>query len=210
MKFALAALIGSVSAVALECAPSCCEPACGCSDGYAAGYGGAYGAGASNYAIGSQNAQLSGQERAGAYAKLTSESAGSNTNIGAQNIVIPDKHTVTDQAKVSESATRGSHQEQNCEVAKRTFDINGSICVSEKYNDSSKGQHSACKDGEGASQTRTRTQVQNNACAKADIPSTSGGCGSSSGSFSGAGCGCARPCDSCNTCYWTAWLIQVT
>ena len=189
MKFVLAALIGSASAVALECAPSCgqcyeepscySEPACGC----ASGYGGA--------SIGSQNAKLSGQERSGAYAKLTSESAGSNTNIGAQNIVIPDKHTVTDQAKVSESATRGSHQEQNCEVAKRTFDINGSICVSEKYNDSSKGQHSACKDGEGASQTRTRTQVQNNACAKADIPCTCA---------AGSSCGCARPAVACNEC----------
>ena len=189
MKFVLAALIGSASAVALECAPSCgpcyeeqsCyeQPACGC----ASGYGGA--------SIGSQNAKLSGQERSGAYAKLTSESAGSNTNIGAQNIVIPDKHTVTDQAKVSEYATRGSHQEQNCEVAKRTFDINGSICVSEKYNDSSKGQHSACKDGEGASQTRTRTQVQNNACAKADIPCTCA---------AGSSCGCARPAAICNDC----------
>ena len=191
MKFVLAALIGSVSAVALECAPSCAcdpcyeEPACGCASGYA----GAYGAGGA-YAIGSQNAQLSGQERSGSYAKLTSESAGSNTNIGAQNIVIPDKHTVTDQAKVSESATRGSHQEQNCEVAKRTFDINGSICVSEKYNDSSKGQHSACKDGEGASQTRTRTQVHNNACAKADIPCTCA-----------AGSSCGRPAISSNCCY---------
>jgi len=194
MKFALAALIGSASAVALECAPSCgqcyeepscySEPACGCASGYGGAYGGA--------SIGSQNAKLSGQERSGAYAKLTSESAGSNTNIGAQNIVIPDKHTVTDQAKVSESATRGSHQEQNCEVAKRTFDINGSICVSEKYNDSSKGQHSACKDGEGASQTRTRTQVQNNACAKADIPCTCA---------AGSSCGCARPAVACDCCY---------
>ena len=192
MKFVLAALIGSASAVALECAPSCgcyeapscCEPACGCAGGYLAG-------GAGGYSIGCQSAQLSGQERAGSYAKLTSESAGSNTNIGAQNIVIPDKHTVTDQAKVSESATRGSHQEQNCEVAKRTFDINGSICVSEKYNDSSKGQHSACKDGEGASQTRTRTQVQNNACAKADIPCTCA---------AGSSCGRALPCAcACNS-----------
>lgn len=157
MKFVIAALIGSASAVALECAPQR-DAACFQAEQYGCA-GSAYGAGASGYALGDQNAQLSGQERAGAYAKLTSESAGSNTNIGAQNIVIPDKHTVTDQAKVSESASRGSHQEQNCEVAKRTFDINGSICVSEKYNDSSKGQHSACKDGEGASQTRTRTQV---------------------------------------------------
>lgn len=200
MKFTIAALIGCASAVSLECAPACSPcyeaPACGSScGGYAAGSG--YGS-AGGYAIGSQNAQLSGAERAGAYAKLTSESAGSNTNIGAQNIVIPDKHTVTDQAKVSESATRGSHQEQNCEVAKRTFDINGSICVSEKYNDSSKGQHSACKDGEGASQTRTRTQVQNNACAKADIPATCGAGSGSSGYGAGRGCGCVQACDCCN------------
>ena len=178
MKFVIAAFLGLTQAVSLGCAP-CSEPKiyeCDC-----APCGGAWaaGAGAGAYALGDQNAQLSGAERAGSFAKLTSESAGSNTQIGAQNIVIPDKHTVTDQAKVSESATRGSHQEQNCEVAKRTFDINGSICVSEKYNDSSKGQHSACKDGEGASQTRTRTQVQNNVCAKADIPCTcgAGACG---------------------------------
>jgi hypothetical protein len=178
MKFAIAALIGTVSAVSLNyCGADACaqEADYGCGNGngqqFSAGAGGAY-------SLGAQSAQLSGAERAGGYATLSAESAGSNTNIGAQNIVIPDKHTVTDQAKVSESAARGSHQEQNCEVAKRTFDINGSICVTEKYNDSSKGQHSACKDGEGASQTRTRPQVQNNVCAKADIPST---CGSGAG-----------------------------
>ena len=188
MKFALATFLGVVSAVSLQCQPDCnacyaapCQEdqSCGC---------GQYGQG---YNLGDQNAQLSGQDRAGGYAKLTSESAGSNTNIGAQNIVIPDKHTVTDQAKVSESATSGKHQEQNCEVAKRTFDINGSICVSEKYNDSSKGQHSACKDGEGASQTRTRTQVQNNVCAKADIPCTCA-----------AGSSCRGGCNVC----WNVWL----
>jgi len=126
MKFVIAAFIGMISAVSLECQPNCCqqqEQNCGC---------GQYGAG---YSLGDQNANLACAERSGAYAKLTSESAGSNTNIGAQNIVIPDKHTVTDQAKVSESATRGENEEQNCEVAKRTFDINGSICVTEKYND---------------------------------------------------------------------------
>jgi hypothetical protein len=176
MKFVIAAFIGCVSAVSLECAPTnaCYAPPAEQEQNCACGQ---YGQG---YNLGDQNAILSGADRAGAYAKLTSESAGSNTNIGAQNIVIPDKHTVTDQAKVSESATRGSNQEQNCEVAKRTFDINGSITVSEKYNDSSKGQHSACKDGEGASQTRTRTQVQNNVCAKADIP-----------------CTCAAGCNTC-------------
>ena len=191
MNFVIAALIGCASAVSLECAPA--APAfsgCGCPcDSSCAG---TYGASGSGYSLGAQSASLGGQERAGGYAKLTSESAGSNTQIGAQNIVIPDKHTVTDQAKVSESAMRGSHQEQNCEVAKRTFDIAGSISVSEKYNDSSKGQHSACKDGEGASQTRTRTQVQNNQCAKADIPCT---CGASSSCGRPSACPCA-----CNVC----------
>jgi hypothetical protein len=82
---------------------------------------------------------------------LTSESAGSQTQIGAQNIVIPDKHTVTDQAKVSEACSRGSNQEQNCQVAKRDFTIQGNISVTEKYNDSSKGEHVASKEGSGAS-----------------------------------------------------------
>jgi len=178
MKFTLA-ILGLASAAKLNCAPQCdlcqpCQPqpACGCYDSSALS---AYGAAAA------QSAQLQGQERSGSYATLGSESAGSNTFIGAQQIAIPDKHTVTDQAKVSESSNRGSQQAQNCEVAKRTFDINGSICVTEKYNDSSKGQHSGCKEGSGASQTKSRTQVQN-ACADATIPCT---------------CGSARTCNVC-------------
>jgi hypothetical protein len=121
MKFVIPAFIGSVSAVSLEyvhasACNACNEaPACdqGCG-GYISGYG-------QGYNLGDRNAVLSGADRTGAFAKLTSESAGSNTNIVAQNIVIPDKHTVTDQAKVSESTTRGSHQEQNCEVTKKTY-----------------------------------------------------------------------------------------
>ena len=69
-------------------------------------------------------------------------------------------------------------------MGKRTFDICGQITVTEKYNDSSKGEHCASKEGEGASQSRSRTQTQNNVCARASIPNTA------SGSFS---------C-SCNTC----------
>ena len=73
--------------------------------------------------------------------------------------MIPDKHTVTDQAKVSEAKSRGEKSAQDVEVAKRTFDICGQIIVSEKYNDSSKGEHCASKEGEGASQSRSRTQT---------------------------------------------------
>jgi hypothetical protein len=192
MKFAVIALIGVVSATSLKAAYPCgcnkCEPVCnacdtcGCDgyDGYSrSGYG----------CRGGVDATLPGAERSGAYAKLTAESAGSQTQIGAQQISIPDKCTVTDQAKVSEAQSKGSAQSQKCTVAKRTFDICGSISVEESYNDQSKSQHCAEKDGEGASQSRSRTQVQNNLCARADIPCTcaAGGCG----------CGCKSKCNIC-------------
>jgi hypothetical protein len=142
MNFIIATFLGLVSAKQLSC--GCAQPVAICDSGcgYSTGY-----AGLSN----NLNALLPGQDRAGGYAKLTSESAGSQTQIGAQNIVIPDKHTVTDQAKVSEACSKGSNQEQNCQVAKRDFDINGHISVTEKYNDSSKGEHVASKEGSGAS-----------------------------------------------------------
>ena len=169
-SFVALALLGCAQATRLTSTWGCQpepEPVatCGCA-------GSAAGAARNGFNLGDQNAELPAAERAGSFAKLTSESAGSQTQIGAQNIVIPDKHTVTDQAKVSEAQSRGSKQAQNCEVAKRTFDIQGSISVTEKYNDSSKGEHCASKEGEGASQTRSRTQVQNNLCARADIPCT--------------------------------------
>ena len=88
-SFVLLALLGCAAATKLQ-PQDCGCPAvvvpvspCGCEE-------------ASGIKVGVQNAVLAGQERAGAFAKLTSESAGSQTQIGAQNIVIPDKHTVTD------------------------------------------------------------------------------------------------------------------
>jgi hypothetical protein len=120
----------------------------------------------------SKQALLGAASREGSFAALASETAGSTTNIGAQQIVIPDRHTVTDQTKVSEYCAKGSNNAQSCEIAKRTFDIAGSITVSEKYNDSSKGENAENKDSEGASQTRSRSQVANNLCAKATIPCT--------------------------------------
>jgi len=100
-------------------------------------------------------------------------------------MTIPDKHTVTDQAKVSEDASNGSAQEQTCQVAQRKFTIGGEITVTEKYNDSLKSENASCKQGEGASQTRSRTQVCDNCSGTAQIPVTaqcgaapSCGCGS--------------------------------
>ncbi len=119
-----------------------------------------------------RQAALGAPERAGSYASLSSESAGSNTQIGAQNIVIPDRQTVTDQTRVSEACNRGSNQAQNAEVASRTFDIAGSITVNERYNDSSRGENSGQQEGEGASQTRSRSQVLSNNSAQAQIPCT--------------------------------------
>jgi hypothetical protein len=43
------------------------------------------------------------QANADGYARLSAQSASSNSRIGATQMTIPDKHTVTDQAKVSES-----------------------------------------------------------------------------------------------------------
>ena len=175
MKFAILALIGAASAASLQRYVDCCKPepvcecACPCQDSTFGAYGRA-GCGAAGL-----DATLPGADRAGAYAKLTSESAGSQTQIGAQQIVIPDKHTVTDQAKVSEAQSSGQAQSEKCQVAERTFDISGSITVNESYNDKSKTQHCAQKNGEGASQSRSRTQVQNNLCARADIPCTCAG-----------------------------------
>jgi len=58
---------------------------------------------------------------------------------------------------VSEAQSRGTNSANKQLVAKRTFDISGSISVLEKYNDESKGTHCSSKEGEGASQTRSRT-----------------------------------------------------
>ena len=164
------ALLGFTSAASLkQCLPECppAPPACAPQSLCNLSINSAGGA-----AGGAKYATLGPASRAGSYAALASESAGSSTNIAAQQIVIPDRQTVTDQTKVSESCERGSDQAQSCEVASRTFEIGGSITVKEKYNDSSKGEFSSQKEGEGASQSRSRSQVANNLCAKATIPCT--------------------------------------
>ena len=166
MKYTIAvlALVGSSNAqFCRPCAPICETPLMDCPVVAPCALSGA-----------SANLGSGDYDHQGGFAKLSAESAASQTQIGAQNIIIPDKNTVTDQAKVSECCSKGDTAEQNCEVAKRVFDIAGSICVTEKYNDQSKGQHVASKSGEGASQTRSRTQVENNTSAigAGDIPCT--------------------------------------
>jgi len=128
--------------------------------------------------------RMAGASREGTYGTLGSENAASNTQIGARNIVIPDKNTVTDQAKVSEAVSKGNNKEQTCQVAQRKFTIGGEITVTEKYSDSLKAENVQNKCGEGASQTRSRTQVLNNMpCGASSIPVTA---------QCGAPCSCSR------------------
>ena len=73
MKFVIALLIASVSAVKLQDCGVIVEPEIKVNcDGAKAGFN-----------LGAQNAVLGGPERCGEFAKLTSESAGSQTQIGA-------------------------------------------------------------------------------------------------------------------------------
>jgi hypothetical protein len=53
--------------------------------------------------------------------------------------------------------SKGCSKEQNCQVAQRKFSIAGDITVTEKYNNSLKGEDVSEKCGQGASQTRSRT-----------------------------------------------------
>jgi hypothetical protein len=159
MKFSVfVALLGSASAVTF-CGNAPAAPVCGqqqfsCDD-------------QSNLQLPAYNgnnlkAQLgAGEGCTDGYGKLSSESASSKTTIGASQITIPDKHIVTDQAKVHEEVAKGERQAQTCQVARRKFSISGEITVDEKYNDNLKGDDNSKKCGQGASQTRSRTQVLN-------------------------------------------------
>ena len=90
-SFAIVALLAVTQAIT-------CEPACGCN----AGYGGNQ-----DYRIQSLSKQVN-LPCGGGIGSLVSQQAGSQTQIGAQNIVVPDKKTVTDQAKVSKTKAGSS------------------------------------------------------------------------------------------------------
>jgi len=196
----LIALFGLASAQFDKCgctsAPAPAPAAtCDFAGAYGAGNGAASGAGfAAPRLSGALNAgsRLARSARGAGYGKLSAQSAASNTRIGASNLVIPDKNTITDTAKVSEAVSKGSSKEQTCQVAQRKFTIGGEITVSEQYNDSTKGEHTTCKNGEAASQTRSRTQMLDNVSGQADIPITAQ-CGAAAGP---SGCN-ALPKPSC-------------
>ena len=55
------------------------------------------------------------------------EAAGSTASIRADNLIVPDKKTVTDQAKVSETVCQQNSGEQYCGVASHKWDVCGKI-----------------------------------------------------------------------------------
>ena len=175
-------------------APACeyaAAQSCGCAGG-AGGMGGAGGFGRKGLsgALNAASRLPAASYGDDNYARLCTESANSNTQISASQYTIPDKNTITDQAKVSQAVSNGSNKEQNCEVASRTFDISGSISVQEKYTNQQRGESTSEQCGEGASQTRSRVQVSNNCCGKAAIPVTSNCAGGAGGAGGLAGAGC--------------------
>jgi hypothetical protein len=205
MKFTtLVALFGIAQASKLcpcDAKPACAyapQSGCGpCSRGAGAGAGAGYGAHGAALTSGlDAGARLSASQQASSYGVLCSENASSNTQLGNSNIIIPDKNTVTDQAKVSEAVSRGSNKATSCQVAQRKFSIAGEIAVTEKYSDSTKGEDSQEKCGEGSSQTRSRTQVLNN-CPSGAAQGANAPIGCATGARYGAGYGCDAPKPSC-------------
>lgn len=177
MKFVLLALVGTISAAKWHndgCAPKpapTCQAAAPVAQEYTCDQAalpvpslrGALDAGA--------RLPQPGMGGCNGYAVLSGESASSKTCIGAQQVAIPDKHLVTDQAKVNEGVNKGQKKSQTCQVAQRKFSIAGEVTVTEKYNDSMKGENTSETCGQGASQTRSRTQMLCGS-AKAKIPVT--------------------------------------
>lgn len=175
MRFStFVALVGTAAAVRFESQCGCpvATPApqydCGCDDAKLPlpSYAGSAGLDASN------KLAQPGAGGSDGYARLSSQSASSRSSIGASQISVPDRNSVTDQAKVHESVAKGERRAQNCQVARRRFSINGEITVDEKYNDNLKGDDTQKKCGQGASQTRSRTQVLNACNAQAAAPIT--------------------------------------
>ena len=157
-SFAIIALLGVAQAIS-------CVPACGgdCQsvDGTGKGYRASLSRGAS-------------VPCGGGVGTLTTQLAGSATSIGAQKIVVPDKQTVTDQAKVSKTCSQAKKQDQGCAVSKRSFTVNGGIKITQKGENTSKGASSASHCGEQASQSKETESVRSNTCAPASLPSTEG------------------------------------
>ena len=147
----------SVAIFALLATAQACEP-CACS----------YSSGGIAQKL-SKQINLPSLPCGGGIGTLTSQLAGSATNIGAQNIVIPDKKSVTDQAKVSKTCSQSKKQDQNCAVSKRSFAVNGGIRITQKGENTLKSEASASQCGEEASQSQLRNNVKSNE-APASLP----------------------------------------
>ena len=177
-SFAIVALLAATQAIT-------CEPACGCN----AGYGGNQGN--QDYRIQGLNKQVN-LPCGGGIGSLVSIQAGSTTQIGAQNIVVPDKKTITDQAKVSKTQAQSKKQDQGCGVSKRSFSVKGGIKITQKGENTSKGESSAKQCGEDASQSKESESVKSNNCAQASLPTTEGQVDYDQS------CGCQQ--NTCQTC----------
>ena len=157
-SFVVVALLGAAAATA--CAPSdCCASEC------------EYGSG-DVYRIQQLNRQVS-LPQGGGIGTLVTQAAGAETQIGAQKIVVPDKQTVTDQAKVSKTCSQTKKQDQGCAVSKRSFCVKGGIKIVQKGENSNKMEASASECGEEASQSKRSESVCSN-CAPNSLPGTEG------------------------------------
>lgn len=101
---------------------------------------------------------------------VTGYTSGSEVSSNVTNTQIPDNLTVTDYISCTDSCTGGNTSEAESEVGTRTFSIQGSIAVSEKFN--SKG--GSCNEGRQKSNacrhSEQRTELVPNSPAPGNIP----------------------------------------
>ena len=126
---------------------------------------------------------------------LTRSAAGSTTEIGASNVIIPDKKSVTDQAKVVENNWKGKGTEQTCSVAANHFNVAGKIELKTIDTTQLKSSGSGSKSGEDQGQVK---QKQYTGCGEAttDIPCTTA-CEISGAAYQAPQAPAARPAWGC-------------
>ena len=109
---------------------------------------------------------------AGAPGTLRTRTAGSATAIGAQQIVVPDKVRITDQAKVSETCGSSQRQSSEARQGRRSWTIDGGFQFSQSEKRSSRGSSSAASQGNQAGQAVRREQVESNLGGCVELPRT--------------------------------------
>ena len=117
---------------------------------------------------------------------LTASAGGSSTEIGSSNYVVPDKKSVTDQVKVSESAANSNCKQQSCSKSNRHFSVEGGIEINQIGNIKTKTSNASQKNTEAQAQWKNRELVGCGA-AQADIPCTSA-CRTTEGGAPSCGC----------------------